>query len=122
MRKLYKVAVLAATVAGTIAMTAAYTSSDADAGFRRSAGSNGDRTGYVVAESRFGNGTMTGPVRFARNGREVRLPGGTWVGCRRSCSETLRVETVDFWEGGIGGNGITNECGIFGCLELRYPR
>ncbi len=97
----------------------------AEAGSRRfSAGDNGDRTGFVVAESRFGNGTVTGPVRFARFGREVRLPGGTWVACRRSCSETLRVETVDFWEGGLGrgGGAITNECGIFGCIEITYPR
>jgi hypothetical protein len=28
----------------------------------------------------------------------VRLPGGTWIECGRSCSETLRQETVDFWE------------------------
>lgn len=109
------------------ALGATFAASTADAGFRRfSAGSNGDRTGYVVAESRFGNGSVTGPVRHARFGREVRLPGGTWVACRRSCSETLRVETVDFWESGFGTGGgasaITNECGIFGCIELRYPR
>ena len=79
--------------------------------------------GYVVAESRFGNGTVSGPVRPARYGWQVRLPGGTWVDCRRSCSETLRVETVDFWQSNAAGSGqITNECGIFGCLELRYPR
>jgi hypothetical protein len=99
--------------------------SDAGAVPRRfSAGDNGDRTGFVVAHSRHGNGSVSGPVRLARYGREVRLPGGTWIACRRSCSETLRVETVDFWEGGPGGGGgaITNECGIFGCLELRWPR
>lgn len=116
-----------ATLAGLAgaAIATVLTAGPADAGMRRfSAGSNGDRTGYVVAESRFGNGTVTGPVRYARFGREVRLPGGTWVACRRSCSETLRVETVDFWAHGPGGGGgaITNECGIFGCLELRYPR
>ena len=114
-----------AAIAIAAALLAAAASDPAEAGLRRfSAGSNGDRTGYVVAESRFGNGTVTGPVRFARYGREVRLPGGTWVACRRSCSETLRVETVDFWQHGPGGGGgaITNECGIFGCLELRYPR
>lgn len=54
--------------------------------------------GYVVAESRWGNGTVSGPVRYGRNGREVRLPGGTWVECARSCSETLRRQTVDFWQ------------------------
>lgn len=81
-------------------------------------------SGYVTAESRFGNGSVSGPVRPARYGWEVRLPGGTWVGCRRSCSETLRVETVDFWEGNVaaGQGAIAHECGIFGCLELRWPR
>jgi len=79
----------------------------------------------VVAESRHGNGTVSGPVRRVATGYEVRLPGGTWVGCRRSCSETLRVETVDFWANDgrlVGAGTMQNECGIFGCLELRYPR
>ncbi len=54
--------------------------------------------GYVVAESRWGNGTVSGPVRYGRHGREVRLPGGTWIECGKSCSETLRRQTVDFWQ------------------------
>jgi hypothetical protein len=80
---------------------------------------------YVVAESRYGNGTVSGPVRPSRFGYDVRLPGGTWVGCRRSCAETLRVETVDVFEneGRLVGYGtLQNECGIFGCLELHWPR
>jgi hypothetical protein len=76
----------------------------------------------AVAVSRFGNGTVTGPVRLgARGGLEVRLPHGTWVACRRSCSETLRVETVDIFEnkGDFAGYGtLQNECGIFGCLDF----
>lgn len=74
---------------------------------------------YVVAESRFGNGTVTGAVRPARYGFQVRMPGGTWIDCRRSCSETLRVETVDFWEN-QGRDRIDNECGIFGCLTREF--
>lgn len=54
--------------------------------------------GYVTAESRWGNGTVSGPVRQGKFGPEVRLPGGTWIHCVRSCSETLRRETVDFWQ------------------------
>ena len=77
--------------------------------------------GIVVAESRVGNGTVTGAVRNARFGREVRLPGGSWEPCKRSCSETLRVNTVDFWEA-REPNAIAPECGVFGCLTLRYPR
>ena len=72
----------------------------------------------VVAESQFGNGFVAGPVRTGRNGLEVRLPGGTWVECANNCSETLRLETVDFWE---AQNRTTNCCGLLGCLELRYP-
>jgi hypothetical protein len=53
---------------------------------------------HVVAESRWGHGTVSGPVRRGRNGWEVRMPGGTWLECKRSCSETLRLATVDFWE------------------------
>jgi hypothetical protein len=73
----------------------------------------------VTAESQFGNGSVSGPVRAGRNGLEVRLPGGTWVECANSCRETLRLETVDFWQ---AQNKTTNRCGLLGCLELRYPR
>lgn len=96
-------------------------SAAADAGWRRSY----DEPGVVTAESRHGNGAVAGPVRAGRSGYEVRLPGGTWVGCRHSCSETLRVETVDFWENDgrlVGAGTAANECGIFGCLDVRFPR
>lgn len=75
--------------------------------------------GFVTAESRYGHGTVSGPVRVGRAGnREVRLPGGTWISCGRSCSETLRVESIDFWENKGGGRDrIDNECGLFGCLS-----
>jgi hypothetical protein len=111
-----------AAAVGTLAITLLPTAADADA-HRHRGGYHGPVETVVVAESRFGNGTVTGPVRVTAKGRQVRLPGGTWEYCRRSCSETLRVSTVDFWESpNAGGGGITNECGIFGCLELRFPR
>jgi hypothetical protein len=75
-------------------------------------------SGYVVAESRFGNGTVSGPVRRTSTGYEVRLPGGTWLACRSSCSETLRVETVDFWQN-QGRGRIDNEAGLLGDLTIR---
>lgn len=93
----------------------------ADAGFKRNRGYNGLEQGYVVANSRFGNGSVRGPVRQARDGIQVQLPGGTWVYCRASCSETLRVETVDMFENQgqmIGYGTAPLECGIFGCLDL----
>lgn len=63
--------------------------------------------GYVTAESRYGNGVVRAPVRVAQFGRQVKLPGGLWLYCERSglfsdrhrpCSETLRRETIDYWE------------------------
>lgn len=102
--------------------TTLLTSADAEAGrlLRRAPEGN-----VAVAVSRFGNGTASGPVRTTNTGYEVRLPGGTWTACRRSCSETLRVQTVDLFEtnGSLSGYGTAqNECGIFGCLDFRYPR
>lgn len=73
--------------------------------------------GYVVARSDFGNGTVSGPVRLTSKGPQVQLPGGTWVYCRQSCSETLRVETVDFWQSAKGGKRLgdaTSDVSIFG--------
>lgn len=77
----------------------------------------------VTAKSRFGNGSITAPVRHEADGWRVRLPGGHWVYCRRSCAETLRVETIDFFDANSAGSGqLTNECGIFGCLDLKYAQ
>ncbi len=56
------------------------------------------KSGVVHAESRWGHGSVSGPVRRGREGWEVRLPRGTWIPCKRSCSDTLRLATVDFWE------------------------
>jgi hypothetical protein len=68
-------------------------------------------TGYVVAESRFGNGVVRGAVRQTSLGPQVQLLGGSWIYCKRSCSETLRAETVDFWEAKQGPGG--QEQGLF---------
>lgn len=55
--------------------------------------------GYVIAESRYGGGTVKGLVRPGPHGRpQVQLPGGTWIDCEQTCSDTLRRETVDFWQ------------------------
>ena len=59
---------------------------------------------HVVAHSRYGHGSVVGAVRAGRKGYEVRMPGGTWIDCGRSCAETLRRETVDFWETRTGRN------------------
>jgi hypothetical protein len=68
--------------------------------------------GMVTAESRHGTQTVSGPVRRTGNGRlEVQLPGGTWVECARSCSDTLRQQTVDFWQNFGGGDRGSNPDG-----------
>ena len=80
---------------------------------------------YVVAESEFGNGRISGRVRHTRLGRQVQLPGGNWIYCSRSCAETLRVSTVDFWhsdEGAGSNNSTTNDGGIFGKLGIYFSR
>lgn len=67
----------------------------------------GPYEGYVTAHSRYGNGEVSAPVRLAQFGRQVKLPGGPWLYCEtnsllfdrnRPCSETLRRESIDFWE------------------------
>jgi hypothetical protein len=79
-----------------------------------------DHAGFVTAQSRFGNGSISARVRSEPLGLQVELPSGRWVYCRRSCEETLRVETIDFFEPNFAGSGqLTNECGIFGCLDLK---
>jgi hypothetical protein len=39
----------------------------------------------------------TGPIRDTALGREVQLPGGSWIDCAGDCREKLRKRTVDFW-------------------------
>lgn len=108
-----------ALVAGLVFQT-----SFADArGFR--AGQNGLEDGYVTAYSRFNNGRITRPVRPTRLGPQVHLPSGHWMYCRRSCSETLRVETIDSpastgnYDLPEAAHGFLRECGVFGCLDIR---
>lgn len=79
----------------------------------------GPRGGYVYAESRFGHGRVSGPVRETARGPQVRLPGGSWIYCRASCRETLREETVDFWEARGPGGGVGAR---FGILDYWYNR
>jgi len=99
-----------AAVTGTALMLTATGAIESEAGRNRDA-YNDD---YVVAESRFGHGTVVGPVRDTRLGPQVRTPGGNWLYCARSCSETLRVNTVDFWENeqGAGGSATDHEDGL----------
>lgn len=56
------------------------------------------KAGFVTAYSDYGNGKVTAPVRKARYGYQVRLPGGLWYYCEVTCADTLRREALDFWE------------------------
>ena len=53
---------------------------------------------YITVQSKYGNGTISAPVRSAQYGWQVRLPGGVWIYCELNCFQTLRDETVDFYE------------------------
>jgi hypothetical protein len=100
--------VLAVSIASTAAALGVLVASSAGAADRSR--SPPGVVGYVTADSRYSGQSISGPVRRGPQGRlEVRLPGGTWIECGRSCSDTLRRETVDFWRnhGGreAGGDG-----------------
>ena len=87
-----------ALIMGLMAGTAMF-SAPADAELRRERlGPRPYPGSLVTAESRWGHGRVSGPVRQGRFGLEVRMPGGSWIECVRSCSESLRMETVDYWE------------------------
>ena len=89
------VAVAAAALALVCAATVIGTASEAEARRRPPPAYDG----YVTAESRWGHGTASGPVRRGKWGWQVRLPGGTWVDCvRNNCSETLRLQALDMFE------------------------
>jgi hypothetical protein len=55
--------------------------------------------GVIKVCSRYGKGCVTAPTRPGQfNDRQVRLPGGTWIACKLDCRETLREESIDFFE------------------------
>jgi hypothetical protein len=89
----------------------------ADGGYGNGRRAPGYGGGYVVTESWMGGGRVGGTVRRTPLGRQVQLPGGSWIYCRRSCAETLRAETVDFWDGQI--NSGAREQGV---LIYVWPR
>lgn len=87
---------------------------------------HGPILGKVTAHSHFGNGSISAPYRKTPVGYQIRLPHGTWVYCRTSCAETLRVQTVDIWDAvidngePIGVGTLDAECGVFGCLTWSW--
>jgi hypothetical protein len=56
-------------------------------------------TGMVTACSTYGHfECYKAPLRRGKFGPEMRLRGGTWIGCSGDCRDTLRKQTVDFWD------------------------
>lgn len=56
-------------------------------------------TKTVTACSTYGrHGCYTAPVRQTPLGPQMRLKGGTWIWCEGDCRDTLRRETIDFWD------------------------
>lgn len=58
-----------------------------------------DGYGFVLVESHYGSRSVVAPVRPARLGTQVKLPGGAWVYCEITCEYTVRRMSLDFWEG-----------------------
>lgn len=56
------------------------------------------KSSTVTACSRYGSDCYTAPVRQTSLGPKMQLKGGTWIWCETDCRDTLRRETVDFWQ------------------------
>lgn len=86
MSRIARPACLALSTIGTVTLLLSTTAEAAPKG------------GTVTACSRYGNGCYTAPVRPGQLGPMMQLKGGTWIDCRGSCKDTLREETIDYWE------------------------
>jgi len=111
--------ILAASLLAAVALAAAYTPAAAQRY------GHSKILGYVTAHSHNGNGSIRAPYRDTPVGYQIRLPRGTWVYCRTSCAETLRVNTVDVWAqiddaSPVGVGTLQAECGIAGCLRWEW--
>lgn len=56
------------------------------------------REGRVTACSTYGNGCYTAKLVRSSIGWKMRLKGGNVIDCGVTCQDTLRVETVDYWD------------------------
>ena len=53
---------------------------------------------YITVQSKYTFDTVSGCVRLGSQGPEVQLPSGAWIPCEFGCANTLRSQTVDFWQ------------------------
>lgn len=86
----------AGTAMALAGMLAGGLAASADAATRR-AGKSADGYQWVTAHSDYSVNTISAPTRPSKWGREVRLPGGSWIDCAGDCRDTLREATIDFW-------------------------
>lgn len=56
------------------------------------------REGKVTACSSFGGGCYTAKLVRSSVGWKLQLNNGTIINCGVTCQDTLRVQTVDFWQ------------------------
>ena len=104
-----------------VAFAALLTLADNDAaGFGRHNHGLAPGQAWVRAESQYGHGSVSAPVRYTSKGPQIRLPGGSWLYCDHLCSETLRLATVDFWES-ESADRATGDGGC-GLLTCRFNR
>jgi hypothetical protein len=56
------------------------------------------REGKVTACSSYGHKCYTAKLVRSPVGWKMRLKGGTLIDCSVTCQDTLRIQTVDFWQ------------------------
>jgi hypothetical protein len=53
---------------------------------------------FIRVEGRLSPKAVIVPVRTGPLGKQVKLPGGSWVYCEITCEYTVRRLSVDFWD------------------------
>jgi len=54
--------------------------------------------GTIRTCSKYGSECVTARVRMTNLGPQYLSPGGNWIWCETDCRDTLRRDTVDFWD------------------------
>lgn len=83
----------AAALTVAIGLGAVLVGADAGHAQQRQAGCR-----YITVQSKYTADSVSGCVRYGRRGPEVQLPGGAWIPCEFGCANTLRSQTIDFWQ------------------------
>ncbi len=82
-----------------VSLTAVVASLAASANAVARDGRGSGARGTITACSTYGrHGCETAVVRMTELGAQYRRPGGSWTWCEHDCRDTLRRNTVDFWD------------------------